>query len=173
MVKVIKRVDEIKPKVSKKPDVNHLLIENFVNLQRVMTNLSIKFDNLSDQISKLLQLFEISAKAFTEKELGRGSLDREKDKELVDKLNVLLDQNKTIAKGLTLMEQRVRERAQTTYSSAPIPVQRPQFNPSQFNLSPARVQSQIQQPMQNSMQGMQPSMQQSPQPNPPKKLFSM
>jgi len=167
MVKIVKRVGEVKPKSSKKSDVSHLLIENFVNLQRVMTNLSIKFDNLSDQISKLLQLFEISAKAFTEKELGKGSIDREKDKELVDKLNVLLDQNKTIAKGLTLMEQRVRERAQQTQGSYPMSMQMLQTPKPQFpQPSPSRQ-------MQPSMQGMQqsPSFQQ-PQ-TPSKKPFSI
>ena len=44
--------------------LNHILIENFVNLQKATTNLAVKFETLSDQISKLLQLFEISAKSF-------------------------------------------------------------------------------------------------------------
>ncbi len=102
MAKIVKK--------SEKKETDKILIENFVNLQRVMTNLALKFDNLSDNISKLLQLFEIAAKSFVEKQAGRNVMDAEKDKELVDKLNVLLDQNKTIAKGLTLMEQKVRER---------------------------------------------------------------
>jgi len=41
-----------------------LLIENFVKLQKVMTNQATKLENLTLQISKLLQLFEISAKSF-------------------------------------------------------------------------------------------------------------
>lgn len=96
-------------KKEKRENIQNMLIENFVNLQKVLTNLAVKFESLSDQISKLLQLFEISAKSFVEKqspELG----EKEKDKEFLEKLDKLLDQNKTIAKGLTLMEEKLRER---------------------------------------------------------------
>ena len=41
-----------------------LLIGNFIELQKVMTNLSIKFENLSDNISNLLTIFELSARDF-------------------------------------------------------------------------------------------------------------
>lgn len=88
-------------------EIQEALIENFVNLQRVLTNLSIKFDNLSDNISKLLQLFEISAKSFIKKTEGTTVGE---DRELLNKLDTLLDQNKTIAKGLTLIEEKVRHR---------------------------------------------------------------
>ena len=47
--------------------IDKALIENFVLIQRVMVNLSGKIDNLTNQISKLLELFEISAKALAEK----------------------------------------------------------------------------------------------------------
>jgi hypothetical protein len=90
-----------------KTDINKALLENFVSLQRVLTNLSLRFDTLSDKIEKLLQLFEISAKSFIEK---HGDKSFEKDKELLDKLNNLGEQNKVIAKGLTLLEQKLRER---------------------------------------------------------------
>ncbi len=89
--------------------LNSILVENFVNLQKSMTHLATKFDSLSDQISSLLQLFEISAKSFADK-LASGVPDVEKDREFLDKLNKLLDQNKLIAKGLTLMEEKLRER---------------------------------------------------------------
>jgi len=88
-------------------ELNEILIENFVSLQKTMTNLAIKFDNLSENISKLLQLFEMSARSFAEKQPVQ---DLEKDKEFLGKLNALLEQNKTIAKGLTLMEEKMRER---------------------------------------------------------------
>ncbi len=96
-------------KTSKKENIQNMLIENFVNLQKVMTNLAVKFESLSDQISKLLQLFEISAKSFVEKETPEIG-GKEKDKEFLEKLDKLLDQNKTIARGLTLMEEKLRER---------------------------------------------------------------
>ena len=91
-----------KPKKLTKAELERQLIDNFVNLQNVLTNLSIKFDALSDNISKLLQLFEISAKSFVEKlpEMGGATgISKEKDKEFLSKVDTLLEQNKTIAKG--------------------------------------------------------------------------
>ncbi len=98
-----------------KPELDKMLIENFVNLQKVLTNLSIKFDSLSEKMSKLLQLFEISAKSFVEKQIPdieKKSITKteEKNQELLEKLDILLEQNKTIARGLTLIEERLRER---------------------------------------------------------------
>ena len=63
--------------------LNDILIENFVSMQRALTNLTLKFDNLADQISKLLQLFEISAKSFAEK-LSTTVPDMEKDREFLE-----------------------------------------------------------------------------------------
>lgn len=78
------------------------LIENFVEMQKVMTNLTEKFDTLTDKISRLLELFEISAKALAGKDI-----DFEKDnKELKDKLDQVLDQNKVIARGLSIINER-------------------------------------------------------------------
>jgi len=83
--------------------VDKAIIQNFVTLQKVMTNLSLKLDSLTTQMSKLLELFEISAKSLAEKEfdLGEG-----KDyKKIESKLDDLIDQNKLIAKGVTLMHE--------------------------------------------------------------------
>jgi hypothetical protein len=89
-------------------EIQLALIENFVNMQKVLTNLSVKFDVLSDNISRLLQLFEITAKSFIKKNDENGFT--KEDKALVEKLDVLLDQNKTIAKGLTLVEEKIRHK---------------------------------------------------------------
>jgi len=88
--------------------VEKILVENFVSLQKVMTNLSIKFDNLANQISKLLGLFEISAKALAKKDfdLEKGGKD---NKRIIEKIDNLLDQNKTIARGLTLIHEKIPE----------------------------------------------------------------
>ena len=92
-------------------EVQIALIENFVNLQKVLTNLTIKFDALSDNLNRLLQIFEISAKSFIKKN-EEPSWGRE-DKELLNKIDTMLEQNKTIAKGLTLMEEKIRHKALT------------------------------------------------------------
>lgn len=83
--------------------VEKALIENFISTQRVLVNLSIKIDGLATQISKLLELFEISAKALAEKNFRMsGDMGNEK---IVQKIDTLLDQNKIIARGLTLMHE--------------------------------------------------------------------
>lgn len=119
--KVVKRTS--KAVAAKSADIaklNIILIENFVKLQKAMTNLAVKFDSLSGQISSLLQLFEISAKSFAEK-LSAGTPDIEKDREFLEKLNKLLDQNKVIAKGLTLMEEKLKERLYGAQRNVPRP----------------------------------------------------
>ncbi|MBT6690351.1 hypothetical protein HN903_02900 [archaeon] len=98
-----------------------LLIENFVGLQHAMTNMSVKFGALSDNISKLLQIFEESAKNF----MSGGKPD---DKEMLDKIDSLLNQNKTIAKGLVLMEGKLRGRSEEPQVMMPRP-QTPPIRP--------------------------------------------
>jgi len=81
------------------------IVDNFVSMQKVMTNLAEKFDGLTKQLSKLLNLFDESAKALTEKEINLDIKGSEKEKEIIAKLNSVLDQNKLIAKGLTLIHE--------------------------------------------------------------------
>jgi hypothetical protein len=92
----------------KNQEVENILIENFVSLQKVMVNLSVKFDNLTTQISKLLELFEISAKALAEKDVDIEKNNRENAK-ILEKIESVLEQNKTIARGLTLMHDKINE----------------------------------------------------------------
>jgi hypothetical protein len=105
--------------------MERILIENFVSLQKVMTNLAVKFDNLSGQISKLLELFEISAKTLAEK----GSLSE--DKKITDKLDSLIEQNKVIARGIALIHEREPE--QYPYSSQAQTSQYPAQQPGNIN----------------------------------------
>jgi hypothetical protein len=92
----------------KKSDVENILIENFVSLQKVMVNLSVKFDNLTQQISKLLELFEISAKALAEKDFEVEKNNKENAK-ILERIEDVLEQNKTIAKGITFMHDKINE----------------------------------------------------------------
>ncbi len=85
-----------------------MLIENFVSLQKVMVNLSIKFDNLASKISKLLELFEISAKALAEKDFDSEKKSKDTGK-ILEKIDTLGEQNKIIAKGLILMNDKLSE----------------------------------------------------------------
>jgi hypothetical protein len=83
------------------------LVHNLVELQKVHADLAEKFTKLSDQIAGLLRLFELSAQAFA-KQVNLPNV--QKDSEFLDKIDKLLDQNKTIAKGLMLMEEKIRGR---------------------------------------------------------------
>lgn len=87
--------------------VEDALVENLIGLQKVNTKMAEKFDHLSNEISKLLALFEVAAKDFAKNPEIRPL---EKDSQFLDKVDTLLEQNKTIAKGLTLMEERIKER---------------------------------------------------------------
>ena len=92
----------------KNTNVEKVLVENFISLQKVMTNLAVKFDNLGAQISKLLELFEISAKTLATKDIKLNAKPME-DKKVAEKLDELLDQNKIIARGLTLLHETPEE----------------------------------------------------------------
>ena len=121
------------PSLAKESSVNPILIENFVSLQRVLTNLSVKLDNLSTQMGKLLDLFELSAKALAEKDFELGG----DNKDVVEKLNKLLDQNKILAKGISLMHERIpREQyyppQQMLQQQMPIPQKQQMQNQQQY-----------------------------------------
>lgn len=110
--KRVKKKTSAKPKTSNKtsgknPELEKSLAKNIVELQKIHVDLVEKFDKLAREISNLLALFEVTARNFA-KNTPIGEF--EKDKEFLEKIDKLLDQNKTLAKGLTLMEERLRER---------------------------------------------------------------
>src|SRR3989338_5718196 len=94
-------------KISKSNPLEGKLVENLVELQKVHTNLLERLDKLAGQLAQLLNLFENAARTFASNPVNQVN---EKDREFLEKIDKLLEQNKTIAKGLTLMEERIRER---------------------------------------------------------------
>ncbi len=102
-----KQVEQVKEISKLQEDLQHKLIENLVSLQKVHTDLAGKFSALSDQITSLLGLFEMAARNFAHNPANQST---EKDKEFLEKIDKLLDQNKVLAKGLMMMEERMRER---------------------------------------------------------------
>lgn len=93
--------------LEKSIEIQKKINENLVELQKVHIALADKFDRLTKQITNLLSLFELAARSFAEQP---SAITTEKDKDFLDKIDRLLEQNKTIAKGLTLMEERMKER---------------------------------------------------------------
>lgn len=81
-----------------------ILVDNFISMQKVMANLVEKFDHLEKKLSNLLDLFEDSAKVLSQKEVNL-ELKGENQEEILEKLRTILDQNKLIAKGITLLHE--------------------------------------------------------------------
>ncbi|MBS3083306.1 hypothetical protein J4423_00720 [Candidatus Pacearchaeota archaeon] len=111
-------------KATSKATLEEQTIHSLVELQKVHINLAEKFDKLTTQIENLLALFELAARNFAKQPNMQNT---EKDKEFLDKIDKLLDQNKLLAKGLSLMEEKMREKI---YGVNPTGT-RPQFRPSQ------------------------------------------
>src|SRR3989338_6219225 len=103
------------------------IVENLVALQKINADLAEKFDKLSKELSNLLALFETAARSFAKNPALEGL---DKDKEFLEKIDKLLEQNKTIAKGLALMEEKVRERMYQKPTSEESPENTYQPSPS-------------------------------------------
>lgn len=91
----------------KSKKIEEKLIENMIELQRLNVKMIEKFESMTNQVSMLLGLFENAAKSFAANPSVQMAV---KDKEFLEKIDKLLDQNKTLAKGLTLMEEKLREK---------------------------------------------------------------
>ena len=120
-------------KKSKGIKIDKALTDNFIALQKIMVNLSTKFDNLSNQISKLLELFEISAKALARKDF-EGDKENKDIKTVLGKLDNISQQAGLIGKGLALIHEvssekkqpiRSTQRQQPPIPARPIPPRKP------------------------------------------------
>jgi len=122
-----------------------LLLQNFVSLQKVLVDLSLKVNDLTINVSKLLKLFELSAETLVKKDFN---IERENEQEILKKIDLLLEQNKLVARGFTLMHEKPVEEQipQSRTNMAPVAFQRTQG---------ALIQSQSQQqniPQRNPVQ---------------------
>ncbi len=86
-----------------------LLIENNVALQKVLTTLSLDLRGLTKEIGNLLGTFKEASKTLGE-ERAVEEVEVENKKELIGRLDNLIDQNRTIAKGLILLESTLKEK---------------------------------------------------------------
>ncbi|OIO81053.1 hypothetical protein AUJ84_01785 [Candidatus Pacearchaeota archaeon CG1_02_32_132] len=109
---VKKRVSKKRTKKNVSGKIEDKLVQNMVELQKLHVNLAERFDKLTDQVGNLLALFENSARTFA-KNPGLDMVS--KDQEFLQKIDRLLEQNKVLAKGLTLMESKLRERMYGTH----------------------------------------------------------
>lgn len=141
------------PKVqtqAKDESLQKMLIENFVSFQTVMADLTSKLNSLSTQLSDLLNLFEKSAKTFMEKDIKIGGT----DKVVAEKLDKLLEQNKVLAQGISLLHEV------NSPEENEEPEEEPRYEPEpEMPPEPRR-------PMPRNVPRPQPNMQRQPQPSP-------
>lgn len=137
MVKKVKGIDSSTGLPKKKKmtarEREELLIENFVGLQRAMINLSMKFENLSDNMAKLLNVFEVSARDYM---VNKGRTTPEVDKDLLNRINYLMEQNKSILTSVRSLE----EKAKKPEVKIPTPMSAPQATPAQSSNVPQGMQ---------------------------------
>lgn len=106
---------EVKVKPDKK--VLDMLLENSIALQKTLADLAIDLKVLNKKINSLLTLFETASKTIKERPTAKVPATTE----VLDKLDALTKQNKTIAKGLLLLERAIREEKVTPPAAKPLP----------------------------------------------------
>ena len=103
-----KRVSKTKkastPKVIRGESIERALFDNFISLQNVLADLVVKLDGLTTKVSDMFDLFESSAKSLAEKDFSSEKEGKDNEK-IIEKLEGLSEQNKIIAKGLTLIHE--------------------------------------------------------------------
>ncbi len=78
------------------------LIENNIHLQKKTTELLVGMHSLTTKVSSLVSIFEDAAKKINP--------EGDELKPLIEKINELTEQNKTLAKGLILLENYIKEK---------------------------------------------------------------
>jgi len=107
--------------------IDRALTDNFITLQKIMVNFSTRFDVLSNQISKLLELFEISAKSLARKDLETDKENKD-IKKILEKLDNISQQSGLIGKGRALIHDLRSEKEQPVtppQQRPPIPPRKP------------------------------------------------
>ena len=110
-----KKIQEVKPKessIKKEDNLAKQLIETGVKVQSKSVDLISEMDKLTRRIDKLVSLFEEASK-----HVGEAETTEQRINELTNKLESLLEQNKSIARGLILLEKYVRGKTEFTRPS--------------------------------------------------------
>ncbi len=150
--------------------IERALIENFISLQKVMVNLSVKFDSLSNQISKLLELFEISAKALAEKEFVTDK-EKKDNRDVIQKMDEVIDQNKILARGMTLMHDRISEQEEMPFTQPSQPKSLPMMPRPLPSMRPSTHEMQKPKPLPSMKSQQKPSSPLKPLPSQSKDTY--
>lgn len=120
-----------------------LLLENTIALQKTLAGLAVELKALNKKISDILSIFEEASLAFKEakeKGMGAGEAEVTVPQELIDKIDALVEQNRTIAKGLLLLEKAVREKEAKSTTGITRPVKSFRKKPAEEEMSEYKPQ---------------------------------
>lgn len=112
--------------MAKKEAQIDLLLQNTIALQKTLVELATEIKTLNKKVSNLVTLFETASSAFKQgKTKGMPSAAGNVPQNLLEKIDTLVEQNKTLAKGLLLLEKTIREREQPATAIRPSITARP------------------------------------------------
>ncbi len=93
--------------MAKRDDVK-VLIQNNIDLQKILVDLSSDVKRLTEELSILVGLFKEASRTLNDEKITKD-MAAEDIKGIATKLDSLSEQNRTMAKGILLMESAVRE----------------------------------------------------------------
>ncbi len=101
--------------------IERVLIENFVSLQKVMTDQAESIRELTQKIENLLEVFETAAKTLAEKD-SLEKKPREDARQIIEKLDMLANQNRVIAKGVSMLHEGEKPESAPFMNNMSVPV---------------------------------------------------
>jgi len=109
--KSIKKRSDKAIESSTRGQLDKAMMQNTISLQRVLTEVSTKLTGLTEKIEDLLEVFEDSAQAIVDKGFEDLSpkQNTEESKKILSKLDNLTEQNKLIARGLTIVSEKPQQ----------------------------------------------------------------
>jgi len=116
--------------MAKKEAQIDLLLQNTIALQKTLVELATEIKALNKKVNTLVTLFETASSAFKQgKTKGMPSAAGNVPQDLLDKIDTLVEQNRTLAKGLLLLEKTLREKEQPAMATRPSITARPKPKP--------------------------------------------
>jgi hypothetical protein len=127
-----------KSNIMRSAGVERVLFENFISLQNVLSDLALKLDSLTNKVTELVAIFESSAKSLAERDFNLEKGNKDSDK-IMQKMDNLLEQNKIIAKGLTLMHESINPPEEEPQMALPAQQRQPMMpQPRQMPMPPEK-----------------------------------
>jgi len=101
---MIKEDNEIK---TSEKSAARLVIENSIALQKVSAEMAFSLNKLMKEVSELVNVFKEAEKSMRDEKTS-DTVFKEEISSIKTKLDMLIDQNKTIARGILLLESALK-----------------------------------------------------------------